>query len=202
MVTAERGEPLERQTAAVTTMSARQNTYIRQFAIGQGTDTVVSLLLHESLHGAGLPEGPFSMYEPLFHAFEAEAGFPMMMGGADIVSIRQVRRGDYGVDVTFVYNLRQVSRDEPLPGGLEIQVVSQETGAVVYDEQPDGSRRPARSSIPSRAGRGRWVWRARNPGWATWSVRIVSTQESSLLGSRSFDTNPRCVLGVSSRHCE
>lgn len=56
--------PLERQIAGVTPVNS-VNTYLRRFAVDQGIDTVVNLLLHESLHGAGLPMGPFMTYEPI-----------------------------------------------------------------------------------------------------------------------------------------
>jgi hypothetical protein len=199
LVRDESSMPLERQTAGVTHISS-VNTYLRRFAIDQGIDSVVNLILHESLHGAGLPMGPFMMYEPLFHAFEESTGFPMMMGGADILNIRQTRRGDYNVDVTINYNLRRID-DEPLSSQIEIQVVDQQTGDIVFDEQRDGTRVPARHSIPSREGRGRWIWHARYPGWITYAVRIYNQEERSLMASRHFDTDPRCVLGVSSRHC-
>ena len=195
----DRGYPLERHTAAVTPVDSAQ-TYMRRFAIDQGIDAVVSLLLHESLHGAGLPMGPLMAFEPAFHQFEADVGFPLMMGGADVLEITQARRGDLDVDVTVTYKLRQI--DEPLPAGLEIQIVSPETGEVVYDEQPDGTRKPASAKIASTPGQRSWVWRARNPGWVSYAVRIRDLTSPTLLASRDFETNPRCVLGVSSRHCE
>jgi Domain of unknown function (DUF4157) len=196
----EKNLPLERQTAAVTQVGS-MDTYIRRFAIDQGIDSVVSLLLHESLHGAGLPMGPAILYEPLFHGFEAEAGFPIMMGGADILDISQVERGDYEVDVTFTYNLHKIGTED-LPKSLEIQVVSSESGEVVNDQQPDGRWVPAHQSIPSKVGQGKWIWHARNPGWASHSVRIRDLTTPTLLGSRQFETDPRCVVGVSTIHCK
>ncbi len=201
LVQSERAMPLERQTAAVTVVGT-VDTYIRRFAIEQGVDTVVSLLLHESLHGAGLPMGPFEMFEPLFHVFEAEVGFPMMMGGSEILEIRQLRRGDTDVDVSIVFRLYRVEPHEPLPPSLEIQIVGAMSGEVVFDERAGGGREPARHPIPSRVGRGTWVWHARNPGFGVYSVRIVSTAERTLLASRHFETDPRCVIGVSTMHCE
>jgi hypothetical protein len=125
----------------------------------------------------------------------------MMMGGGDILGVTQARRGDLNVDVTIAYRLRQIDED-PIPASLEIQIVSTETGEVVYDEQPDGSRLPARHQIASKAGAGSWTWRAKNPGWSSYTVRIRDLTSPTLLASRGFETNPRCVLGVSSRHCE
>jgi hypothetical protein len=195
----DRGFPLERHTAAVTPVSSPQ-TYMRRFAIDQGVDSVVSLLLHESLHGAGLPMGPLMTFEPLFHQFEADVGFPLMMGGADVVDITQARRGDLDLEVKVTYRLRRI--DEPLPAELEIQIVSPETGEVVYDEQPDGTRKPASQRIPGKPGQHTWVWRARNPGWASYAVRIRDLTSPTLLASKDFEANPRCVIGVSSKHCE
>jgi hypothetical protein len=200
VVRSESSLPLERQTAAVTPVGS-SDTYVRRFAIDQGIDSVVSLLLHESLHGAGLPMGPALLYELFFHGFEADVGFPLMMGGADILDISQVRRGDTDVDVTITYNLRKVGA-EGLPTSLEIQIVSPESGDVVTDEQPDGTREPARQAIPSKVGQGKWIWRARNPGVAPVNVRIRDLTSPTLLASRQFEPNPRCVVGVSAMHCE
>jgi hypothetical protein len=196
----ERTIPVERQTAGVTPMNS-SNTYLREFAIDQGVDAVVNLLLHESMHGAGVSMGPMMFYEPFLHQFEAEAGFPMMMGGGAIGEISQVRRGDYHVDVTIPYSLHRIDI-APLPTQIEIQLVSQETGSIVYQEEADTVRRPVRAPLPSRVGSGTWVWHARYPGWDTYSVRIVDMTSSSLMASRQMETNPRCVLGVSSLHCE
>jgi hypothetical protein len=200
VVEEDRESPLERQIAAVTPVSS-VNTYMRRFLIEQGVDAVVSTLLHESLHGAGLSEGPASLFEPAFHQFEADVGFPMMMGGGDITNIAQARRGDTDVDVTITYRLRRID-EAPIPERLEVQIVSAETGDIVYDEQRDGTRQPARASIPSTRGTRSWVWRARNPGFSSYVVRIRDLTSSSLVASRTFTTDPRCVLGVSSMHCE
>lgn len=200
VVEEDRGFPLERHTGAVTRPGSTMS-YFRRFAIDQGIDTVTNYLLHESLHGAGLPEGPLMAFEPLFHQFEADVGFPMMMGGGDITGITQVRRGDYNVDVTVAYRLRKIGGD-PIPASLEIQIVSAETGEVVYDEQPDGSQQPARHPIASKPGAGKWSWRARYPGWSSYTVRIRDLTTPTLLASRGFKPNPRCILGVSSKHCE
>jgi hypothetical protein len=200
IVAEERDSPLERQTAAVTLVGSDQ-TYLRRFGIEQGVDSVVSMLLHESLHGAGLSMGPAMMYEPLFHKLEADVGFPMMMGGGDIVSIAQARRGDTDVDVTVTYRLRTID-EAPIPEALEIQIVSAESGEIVYDEQADGTRRPAKAAIASRPGTRTWVWRARNPGVGSYAVRIRDLTSESLVASRDFRTDPRCVIGVSSMHCE
>lgn len=190
----------ERRTAAVTKVNSN-DTYMRPFAIDQGLDSVVSLLIHESMHGAGVPMGPMLMYEPFMHGFEAKVGFPMMMGGADIVKIEQARKGDIDLDVTVSYNLRQIDKED-LPKEIEIQIVSTESGDVYFDEQPDGSRKPARQTIASKVGAGQWIWHARNPGPASANVRIVDKATGVLLASRSFVPNPKCVIGVSSKHCE
>jgi hypothetical protein len=200
MVKEEKDLPLERQTAGVTIVSS-QDTYLRQFAIDQGIDAVVNLILHESLHGAGLSMGPVMMYEPFLHKFEAEAGFPMMMGGAEITGVSQKRQGDYDLEITITYRLHKIG-NEDLPANLEIQIVSADSGELVYDEQADGSRTPAKQAIANKVGDGKWVWKARYPGWRSYAVRIYNPGDLTLLGSRHFDASPRCVLGVSTRHCE
>ena len=184
----ESDRPLERQIAAVTPLSSN-DTYIRQFAIEQGIDTVVSILLHESIHGAGVPMGFAQVYEPTLHEFEAEVGFPMMMGGANILGIQRIRRGFNAFDVSITYDLYQIEPGEPIPSNLEIQIVEQLTGNVVHTRQPDGSDLPARQRIASRTGQGRWVWQAVNQGCRSLSARIVKVHGDSvfqLLGSRQF----------------
>ena len=192
--------PLERQTGAVTKVNST-DTFMREFTVDQGVDSVVSLLLHESLHGAGLPMGPFESFEPLFHGFESSVGFPMMMGGGEIVKIEQKRKGDTDLDVTVTYSLHKID-EAGIPSKIEIQIVSSESGDVVTDEQPDGSRKPARDVVPSKAGQRTWVWHARNPGVGSFNVRLRDMTSESLIASRDFVPNPRCVIGVSTKHCE
>ena len=196
----EKDMPLERQTGAVTKISST-DTYMREFTVDQGVDAVVSLLLHESLHGAGLPMGPLESFEPLFHGFESSVGFPMMMGGGEIVKIEQKRKGDTDLDVTITYSLHKID-EAGIPSKIEIQIVSPESGEITTDEQPDGSRKPARDVVPSKAGQRTWVWHARNPGAATVNVRLRDMTSESLIASRDFQPNPRCVIGVSTKHCE
>jgi Domain of unknown function (DUF4157) len=200
VVEEERDMPLERQTGAVTQVGSK-DSYLRQFVVDQGVDAVVSLLLHESFHGAGVPMGGNVMaYEPVMHWFEAEAGFPMVMGGADILNVKQVRRSDYDVDVTVKYALRRI--DEPLPEEIEIQAVSKESGEVIMQEEPNGRRRPVRHRLVRREGSGFWVWHAHYVGIAPVTIRIVDLTTGTLMASRPFEPNPRCVLGVSTVHCE
>lgn len=73
------------------------------------------------------------------------------MGGARIINITQSRRGQNAVDVTIAYNPHRVTRNEPLPSSLEIQVVSLQTGELIFDEQPDGVRSPVRQAIPAES---------------------------------------------------
>ena len=194
--------PLERQTGAVTLIGST-DSYFRQFVVDQGVDAVVSLLLHESFHGAGVSMGGgvLMTYEPLMHAFEAGAGFPLFMGGADIVDIRQARRGDYHLDVTVRYALRRIDA-EPLPGAIEIQAVSEQTGEVIEQEEPDGGSQPVRRRLDRRQGPGSWIWKARYVGIAPVTIRIVDLTTGTVMASRPFVPNPRCVLGVSTVHCE
>ena len=179
--------PLERQTGAVTRIGSR-DTYIRRFAIKQGIDSVVSLLLHESLHGTGLGMGAFEAWEPLFHGFEASVGYPMMMGGGRIDSTRQRRLGDTGVEVTVKYSLHKI--DSP-PPAVELQVAAGDSANIVFQKP-----------LPKRFGSHTVVWRAENPGWSSYSIRIVDVSTGSLMAAERIETNPRCVLGVSTKHCE
>jgi hypothetical protein len=199
VVQSEQSLPLERQTAAVTRVGEVQ-TYMRDFAIDQGVESVASTILHESLHGAGLPMGPAELYEPLFHQFEADVGFPMMMGGADIIDISKVRNGDLDVDVTITYRLRRIG-NEPLPKSIEIQVVDASSGEVL-NESPDGTGKPGHQIIPSNVGQAKWSYRARNRMGVPMAVRIRDLTAPVILASRDFTVDPRCVLGVSTMHCE
>ena len=191
--------PLERQTGAVTILNTRR-TYMRQFAIDQGIDSIASLLLHESMHGAGIPMGILDAYEPVMHAFEADAGFPMMMGGADILNISEKRIGDYDVDVNINYQLHKIDDADSLKN-LEIQVVYPENGNVVFDERAGGVRSLAKAMITGTTGKKKWVWHAKYPGWNTYHVRILN-EDRTLRASKEFKTSPKCILGVSSVHCE
>jgi Domain of unknown function (DUF4157) len=199
ILTEEASMPLERQTPGVTKVGA-QNTYLREFAIDQGVDAIVSLLLHESLHGAGLSMGPAMLYEPFLHQFESDVGFPMMMGGADIVEIKQVRVGAMHIDATVTYNLRRIGK-EPLSEEIELQVVSPESGQIITQEERDLKRHEVRARLPSKVGKGTWVWHARWPGWSPVHIRLVAGT-NTLLASAKFNPNPRCELGVSTMHCE
>lgn len=197
----EKQMPLERQTAAVTKLGS-PHTYIRQFAIDQGIDSVVTLLLHESFHGAGIGMGPLEMYEPALHALEADVGFPIVMGGADILDIEQGRISDLGVKVTFHYKLRQID-SEPLQSRIEIQIVSQDSGEIIHQENAKGAQEPVRASIPAKPGLNHWVWHARNPGPMRYAVRIVDMDANgTVMASKDFQADPRCIVGVSTIHCE
>jgi hypothetical protein len=92
------------------------------------------------------------------------------------------------VDVKVGYRLRLI--DEPLPKDLALEITTSE-GTVVESH-----------SIKGKAGAGEWTWKAENPGWNTYSVRIVDPSSKSLKAAARFAANPRCVLGVSTKHCE
>src|SRR4029079_3917949 len=105
------------------------------------------------------------------------------------------------LDVTITYSLHKID-EAGIPAKIEIQIVSSESGEVVYDKQRDGSRKPASEVIPSSAGQRKWVWHARNPGVGSLAVRLRDMTAESLIASRDFVPNPRCVIGVSTKHCE
>jgi hypothetical protein len=102
----------------------------------------------------------------------------MMMGGADIVDIGQKRLpavdtihgpAEVNVDVHIAYNLRQIG-NEALPKKIVIQILSQESGDVVFDEMPNGTRQPARTGFRAR--------RAADPGHGTLTTRDGQRQLS------------------------
>lgn len=185
LVENERSMPLERQTAAVTILGT-QETYLRRFLINQGTDALVSTILHESLHGAGATMGPLLMFEPAFHGFEADIGFPMMMGGADITSITQRGLGEGLVEIGVSYRLRLIGDDQEIPGELEVKLVNPLTGELLSGPTPHGS-------VSNTQGLHQWTGRIRGRQGSAISVRIVSHGESILLGARQF------ILGSSHR---
>lgn len=169
---------LERQTAAVTPIGSK-DSYMRQFAVDQGIDSVVSLILHESLHGAGATMGgSLQIYEPIFHGFEASVGFPIMMGGADI-RMRDTAPSDPQIDINIFYVLREIGGD-PLPTNIELQVVDQATGRNVAFRQ----------NLPSKAGLGQVTWRAYSPAPGVYSVRIVDVGTDSLMTSHQLIIGP------------
>jgi hypothetical protein len=171
----------EQATAAITRRNS-VNTFIRRFAVDQGIDTVVNLLLHESLHGAGLPEGPspvFPIFEPWFHQFEANVGFPSTVGGANIVALRQHARAGHGIDVAIIYTLRRV-QGQPVPPRVELRIVRQENGSAV-----------ASQPVPARAGRGQWTWHVEQPDTTPYSVRLIDLSTEGLMGSRPLVLQPK-----------
>jgi hypothetical protein len=178
LVHSERSLPSERQTAAVTILGT-QDTYLRRFLIDQGTDALVSAILHESLHGAGAVMGPLMLFEPAFHRFEADIGFPMMMGGADILSITQRGLGEGLVEVLVSYRLRLIGNETELPGELEIHLVHPITGERLVGPTTYGR-------VSNTLGSHRWTGRIRGPQGASISVRIESHAQHTLLGARRF----------------
>jgi hypothetical protein len=170
--------PLERQTAAVTTLGT-QDTYLRRFLIDQGTDALVSTILHESLHGAGATMGPLLMFEPAFHMFEADIGFPMMMGGADIASITQRGLGEGLVEIVVSYQLRLIGDDPEVPGELEVKLVNPLTGELLSGPATHGR-------VSNALGLRQWTGRIRGRQGSVISVRIESHAERILLGARQF----------------
>jgi hypothetical protein len=178
LVESERSMPLERQTAAVTTLGT-QDTYLRRFLIDQGTDALVSTILHESLHGAGATMGPFLMFEPAFHMFEADIGFPMMMGGADIASITQRGLGEGLVEIVVSYQLRLIGDDPEVPGELEVKLVNPLTGELLSGPATHGR-------VSNALGLRQWTGRIRGRQGSVISVRIESHAERILLGARQF----------------
>jgi hypothetical protein len=119
---------------------------------------------------------------------------------ARIIDITQKRRADLDVDVTISFELHGVA-GKPLPKDLEIEVLEEGGGIVLEGSEPK-TEKLVRSSIASREGKGIWVWRAQHPGWRSYRVQIWSASEAAVLGSKVFETNPKCVLGVSTMHCE
>jgi hypothetical protein len=116
------------------------------------------------------------------------------------LDVAQKRQGDFDVDVTISFELQKVA-GKSLPPGLEIEVVNAGTGGIAHAEGGTEGKL-IRGAIPSKDGRQTFLWRAKYPGWQDYRVQIWSASERTVLGSKVFETNPRCVLGVSTMHCE
>ena len=141
--------------------------------------------------GAGIGMGgPLMVFEPAFHAFETAAGYPIMMGGGAIESVTQKREGDTGLVATITYSLHKIGKD-PLPGAVELQIAHGDSATLVHSQK-----------LPSTTGRRTVVWRPENPGWNSYSIRIVNLDENSLMAAHRIEADPKCVLGVSAIHCE
>jgi hypothetical protein len=83
------------------------------------------------------------------------------------------------------------------------QIVSQDSGEIIHQENAKGAQEPVRASIPAKPGPNHWVWHARNPGPMRYTVRIVDMDANgTVMASKDFQADPRCIVGVSTIHCE
>jgi hypothetical protein len=114
---------------AVTYTLAPEVTWVSAAAIARGPDAVVNLLLHESLHGAGVPEGPggIPLFEGALQDLTTQAGFPIDQGGAVIhAAARRIGRA------VHLLGTVQISRNPTSPPHLH--VVQARDGSVVQDQ--------------------------------------------------------------------
>lgn len=79
------------------------DVYIRKFALTEGRDALASLILHESVHVAGLPAKPInefleSIMEVSIHGFEASVGLPLSQVVEQAGAIRGVKPHGQGVE--------------------------------------------------------------------------------------------------------
>ncbi|RMD63745.1 DUF4157 domain-containing protein, partial [Candidatus Parcubacteria bacterium] len=79
------------------------DVYIRAFALTEGRDALASLILHESVHVAGLPTKPINDFletimELSIHGFEASVGLPLSQIVEHAAAIQEVKPHGQGVE--------------------------------------------------------------------------------------------------------
>jgi len=89
------------------TLIGGSDVYIRAFALTEGRDALASLILHESVHVAGLPAKPINEFletimEVSIHGFEASVGLPLSQIVERAASIREVKPHGQGIEFNVV----------------------------------------------------------------------------------------------------
>ncbi len=100
---------------AVTPSWFPQGTWISAATIARGPDALVNILLHESLHGAGVPEGVggLAVFESAMQLLTTQAGFPIDQGGATVRA--EVRRtGSTAVRIVGSVEISRQPTEPPL----------------------------------------------------------------------------------------
>lgn len=153
----------ERLPVAGYTPVGGSDVYIRAFALAEGRDALASLILHESVHVAGLPTKPINEFletimELAAHGFEASVGLPLSQIVERAARIRGVKPHGQGVEFEV-----SVAKPDNLPAdAVRIEIFDGNRRQVFLREQPkakftkqfswdglDASGKPTESGIHS-----------------------------------------------------
>jgi hypothetical protein len=115
------------------------SVYLRGFAIRESRDALASLILHESVHVAGLPNKPINEFletilEVSIHGFEASVGLPLSQIVEKAASISDVKPRGAGVEFKA-----SVTKAENLPSDtISIEILDGNRRRVFARELPKG----------------------------------------------------------------
>lgn len=115
------------------------SVYLRGFAIRESRDALASLILHESVHVAGLPNKPINEFletilEVSIHGFEASVGLPLSQIVEKAASISAVKPRGAGVEFTA-----SVTKAENLPSDtITVEILDGNRRRVFARELPKG----------------------------------------------------------------
>jgi hypothetical protein len=135
----EEGQSGEKLPIAGFTPIGGNNVYLRGFAIREGRDALASLILHESVHVAGLPSKPIneileSILEGSIHGFEASVGLPLSQLVEKAASISAVKPRGAGLEFTA-----SVTKAENLPSDkISVEILDGNRRRVFARELPKG----------------------------------------------------------------
>jgi hypothetical protein len=159
----EESQSKEKLPVAGFTPVGGDDAYIRAFIIKEGREALASIILHESVHVAGLPTKPINEFlevimEGSIHGFEASVGLPLSQIVERAAVIREVKPHDQGVKFKI-----SVTKPDNLPSDtIRIEIFDGNRRQVFSHEQPkakfakqfiwnglDASGKPTESGIHS-----------------------------------------------------
>jgi hypothetical protein len=135
----EESESGEKLPIAGFTPIGGNSVYLRGFAIRESRDALASLILHESVHVAGLPNKPINEFletilEVSIHGFEASVGLPLSQIVEKAASISDVKPRGAGVEFTA-----SVTKAEDLPSDtISVEILDGNRHRVFVRELPKG----------------------------------------------------------------
>jgi hypothetical protein len=131
------GKPGQTLPIAGFTPLGGSDIYIRAFALAEGREALASLILHESVHVAGLPSRPIDIFleyimEAGIHHFEASVGLPFSQIISHAATIREVKPHGQGVEFEV-----DVTKPGDLPSStVQVEVLDGNRRRVFSHENP------------------------------------------------------------------
>jgi hypothetical protein len=131
------GRPGETLPIAGFTPVGSSDVYIRAFALTEGREALASLILHESVHVAGMPPRPIDSFmetimEVAIHGFEASAGLPLSHIIGHAAAIRDVKPHGQGLEFEV-----SVTKADDLPADtVQIEIFDGNRQRVFSREHP------------------------------------------------------------------